>query len=87
MNRELYFFLSRQDNLFLFLLYCTNHVRDCRDEPFRLSSLSVMLAVAFPHTPFIILRKLPTTIAINKQKIIVNKPTRKIEVESEIIFN
>ena len=46
-----------------------------------------MLAVAFSYTPFIILRTFPTTIAINKQKIIANKPTRKIEVESKIIFN
>ena len=60
---------------------------DCRDKPFSLSSLSVMLAVAFSYTSFIILRKFPTTAAINKQKIIANSPMRKIDVECKIIFN
>ena len=46
-----------------------------------------MLAVAFSYTSFIILRKFPTTAAINKQKIIANSPMRKIDVECKIIFN
>lgn len=78
-NRKIYFFLSKQANLFLSLLYCTSLVHDCRDKPFSLSSLSVMVAVEFLYLPFILLRKFPTTI---KKKVIANKPTKEVEVEA-----
>lgn len=79
MNRKIYFFLSKQADLFLSLLYCASLVHDCRDKPFSLSSLSVMVAVEFLYLPFILLRKFPTTI---KKKVIANKPTKEVEVEA-----